>query len=144
MKLSRWSGRLRIIFGSVELAHSCNDDQERLRVYGPELANALRRRLCQIEAAGHLAELRSVPAARLRADPTSPEGWLRVGLRQSADLRARPREEPPPRLSDGRLDEVRIHELLVSDVIVAGCSVLMMGTPQDTDQDPHRRKEATR
>jgi hypothetical protein len=140
---SGWDGRLKITFGSIELARSCNDDQERLRVYGPKLATALRRRLCQIEAAGNLAELRSVPATRLRADPTSPEGWLLIGLPQSADLRVRPCEESPPRLSDGRLDEVRIQELLVSEVIVAGCSVPIMGTPQDI-KDLHRRKEAAR
>lgn len=110
--------RLKIIFGSAELARSCNEDRERLRVYGSHLAPALRRRLCEIAAAGHLAELHSVPAARLRADPARPGGWLLVALGRSADLRVRPREEPPPRLSDGRLDEVEIRELLVSDVAV--------------------------
>lgn len=113
-------------------------------MYGPKLATAIRRRLCQIEAAGHLAELRSVPAVRLRAAPTGPEGWLLVGLPQSADLRVRPCAEPPPRRGDGRLDEARIHELLVSGVIVGGSAVPIMGTPRDTGRDPHHRKGAAR
>ena len=111
--------RLKIVFMSAELARSCNDDEERLRVYGPQLAPMLRRRLCEISAAGHLAELRSLPAARLRADPVRQDGWLLVALGRWADLRVRPREEPLPTLSDGRLDEVRIRELLVSEVAVA-------------------------
>jgi hypothetical protein len=104
---------VRITFASAELARVCNEDQERLRVYGPRLASALRRRLCEIRAAGHLAELRSIPAARLRPEPG---GSLLVRLGHSGELRVRLGEEPPPRLSDGRLDEVGIRELLVSAV----------------------------
>jgi hypothetical protein len=105
---------LKITFASAELARSCNEDQERLRTYGPKLAAVLRRRLCEIRAAGHLAELRSIPAARLHPDPTRPGGFLLVPLGQVGELRVRLGEEP--RLSDGHLDEVRIRELLVSDV----------------------------
>lgn len=108
---------MKIIFGSAELARRCNDDQERLQVYGPKLAATLRRRLCQISVAAHLAELRTVPAARLRDDPERPEGWLLLALRERTDLRIRPREDPLPRLGDGRLDEVGIRELLVADVV---------------------------
>jgi plasmid maintenance system killer protein len=108
---------LRIIFESAELARRCNEDHERLQAYGPKLASALRRRLGEITAAEHLAELRSVPAARPRTDPVREDGSLLIMLRESADLRVRLRPEPPPRLGDGRLDEAAIRELLVSDVV---------------------------
>jgi addiction module HigA family antidote len=126
---------LKIIFGSAELARSCNEDRERIRAYGPRLAAALRRRLCDIAAARHLAELRSVPAARLRADPEQADGWLLVALGQLADMRVRPSQEPPPRLSDGRLDEMRIRELLVSDVAVYATPTPPDGDPHDADND---------
>lgn len=110
---------MKIYFSSAELARSCNDDAERLRIYGPGLASALHRRLGEMAAAGHLAELRRVPAARLRADPGRDAGALLVALDQGADLRVRPSEEPLPTLFDGRLDELRVKELLVSEVAVA-------------------------
>ncbi len=110
---------MEITFGSADLARTCNDDAERLRFYGPELAATIRRRLCEIDAAAHLAELRSLPAARLRPDPRRNDGALLVALGRSADLRVRPQEEAPPVLLDGRLDELRVRGLLVFDVAVA-------------------------
>lgn len=116
----RW--QLKIVFGSAELARSYNSDTERLRIYGAGLAPVLRRRLGEIAAAGHLGELRSVPATELRVDPTGsggPGDWLLVSLDRSADLRVRPRDDPAPVLADGRLDEVAVLDLLVGAVAMA-------------------------
>jgi plasmid maintenance system killer protein len=115
--LPRW--QLKIVFGSAELARRCNRDDERRRAYGAQLSSTLRRRLGEIAAANHLGELRSVPAARLRADPTDADGWLLVALGQAADLRVRPNHNPLPTLLDGRLDEVAVRDLLVGAVTLA-------------------------
>lgn len=110
---------MRVYFASSELALSCNDDAERLRTFGPQLAPILLRRLCEIASAGHLAALRLMPAARLRDDPGDERGGLLITLRRGADLRVRPGEDPAPTLLDGRLDESRVKELLVTEVAVA-------------------------
>lgn len=110
---------MRVYFASFELARSCNDDAERLRAFGPQLAPVLLRRLCEIASVGHLAALRLMPAARLRDDPGADGRGLLITLGRGADLRVRPGEDPAPTLLDGRLDESRVEELLIAEVAVA-------------------------
>ncbi|MDX3523342.1 hypothetical protein [Streptomyces scabiei] len=106
---------MELSFLDVELARSCNDDAMRERRYGPALAAVLRRRLAEIDAAAHLADLACLPAARLRPCPEGP-GLLLVSLGSEAYLRLRPRADPPPRLPDGRLDYSDIRAVIVTDV----------------------------
>lgn len=107
---------MKIFFVDESLARSCNDDGARERRYGPDLASVLRRRLSQIDAADHLAELRRVPAIRLR---TFSNDKLSVALGATADLQMRPREDPAPRLDDGSLHERAVRTLLITDVLLA-------------------------
>jgi hypothetical protein len=110
---------VKIFFVSSELARICNDDQERVHVYGEPLASKLRQRLGEISAVRHLADLRRLPAARLRHDATSVDGSMLIALGRVADLRVRPRYDPLPILPDGRLDEIEVRELVVAAVAVA-------------------------
>lgn len=110
---------MKIFFVSSELARVCNDDQERVHMYGEPLASRLRQRLGEISAAPHLADLRRLPATRLRHDSMSLDGAMLIALGRVADLRVRPRYDPLPILPDGRLDEIEVRELLVAAVAVA-------------------------
>jgi hypothetical protein len=110
---------VKIFFASSELARVCNDDRERVQVYGEPLASRLRQRLGEISVASHLADLRRFPALRLRNDSTCGDGSMLVALGRVADLRVRPRYDPLPTLPDGRLDEVEVRELVVAAVAVA-------------------------
>lgn len=111
--------RVKIFFASSELARVCNDDQERVYVYGEPLASRLRQRLGEISAASRLADLRQLPAVRLRHDSMSFDGSMLIALGRVADLRVRPRYDPLPILLDGRLDENEVRELVVAAVAVA-------------------------
>ncbi|MEY9956690.1 hypothetical protein [Streptacidiphilus sp. MAP5-52] len=106
---------MEISFVDVELARACNEDVARERRYGPLLAPVLRRRLAEIAAAEHLAALRRLPAARLRAHPTNRH-LLLVSLGAAADLHAAPREDPPPLLDDGSLHESAVRSLMITAV----------------------------
>lgn len=110
---------MKIFFASSELARVCNDDQERVHVYGEPLASRLRQRLGEISAVPRLVDLRRLPAARLRHDSTSLDGSMLIALGRVADLRVRPRYDPLPILPDGRLDELEVRELVVAAVAVA-------------------------
>lgn len=110
---------MKIFFASSELARVCNDDRERVRVYGEPLASRLRQRLGEISAAPHLADLRRFPAVQLRSDSTCMDGSILVALGRVADLRVRPRYDPLPILPDGQLNEVEVRELVVAAVAVA-------------------------
>lgn len=110
---------MKIFFASFELARVCNDDQERVHMYGEPLASRLRQRLGEISAAAHLADLRRLPAAQIRHDSMSLDGSMLIALGRVADLRVRPRYDLLPILPDGRLDEIEVRELLVAAVAVA-------------------------
>ncbi|GAB3163213.1 hypothetical protein GCM10027161_75310 [Microbispora hainanensis] len=109
--------QLKIVFGDGEVARTCNDDDERVSRYGPTLAMTIRRRLGEIAAVASLAELRRLPAARLRHHPNSGNGYLLVSLGGSADLLVRPRDDPAPTLTDGRLDEHAVRALVVAAIV---------------------------
>lgn len=110
---------MKIVFGSVELARSCNLDAIRLQTYGAALATTLSRRLGEIAAAEHLAQLRTLPAARVRADPVRRDSWMLISLGSAADLQVRPGEDPLPILADGVLDEAGVRRLLIGGVAAA-------------------------
>lgn len=106
--------QLEIFFVDSELARSCNDDAIRACRFGA-VAPVLRRRLAQIAATAHLAELRHLPQARLRGHA---DGRLLVALGPTADLHLRPRGNPPP-MADGYLLEQAVRSLLVTGVQLA-------------------------
>lgn len=108
--------QVKIFFVDETLARSCNDDAVRERRFGSALSSVLRRRLAQIDAAEHLAELRRIPAIRLRS---FPDDKLFVALGAAADLQMRPRDDPTPRLDDGSLHERAVRTLLITDVLLA-------------------------
>lgn len=107
---------MEIYFWDAELAAVCNQDMARERRFGPIRAQALRRRLAQIAAAAHLADLRQVPAARLR--PHADGRLLLVSIDPDADIHMQPRDDPAPRLADGSLHEKAISAMLVTAVQV--------------------------
>ncbi|MFD3456990.1 hypothetical protein ACFWVC_33045 [Streptomyces sp. NPDC058691] len=106
---------MEIFFVDGELARSCNDDVIRARRFGAVVAPVLRRRLSEISAAAHLADLRRLPQARLRGHA---DGQLLVALGPTADLHLRPRDDPAP-MNDGDLVEWAVRSLLVTGVQLA-------------------------
>ncbi|MGW4420482.1 hypothetical protein [Streptosporangium sp. NPDC004631] len=108
---------MKILFGDGEVARVCIDDDVRRSYYGPALTATIRRRLGKIAAVTHLAELRRLPAARLRYHPGSGSGYLLISLGTTANLLVRPRDDPAPTLADGRLDEHTVHDLVVTAIV---------------------------
>jgi len=108
---------LKILFEDGEVARICNDDDVRRSRYGPMLASTIRRRLGEITAVTHLAELRRLPAARVRHHPTHGNGYLLISLGATADLLVRPRDDSAPALADGRLDEHAVRALVVTAIV---------------------------
>lgn len=110
--------RVEIYFLDGELARSCNDDAIRMNRFGTVVAPVLRRRLAEIAAAAHLAELRCLPQARLRG---YADGRLLVALGPTAELHLRPHDDPPP-MAEGHLVEWAVRSLLVTDVQFAAAA----------------------
>ncbi|MEV5804139.1 hypothetical protein [Streptomyces parvulus] len=106
---------MEIVFKDAELARVCNSGPARRDRLGPDGATILLRRLGQMEAAHHLADLRHVAAARLRPAANGDCFTLLVSLGDHGDLVVRPRDDDPP----GTLDDGTLNEHAVRAVIVA-------------------------
>ncbi|MET8682221.1 hypothetical protein ABZW18_32790 [Streptomyces sp. NPDC004647] len=106
---------MKVLFKDGELAWTCNDDAARRDRYGPALASIIRRRLGEISAVTHLAELRQLPAARLRPGPKN-DGHLLISLGATADLLVRPRDDPSPLRPDGQLDEYAVRAIIITAI----------------------------
>jgi hypothetical protein len=105
-----------IAFEDAELARVCNNGAARRDHFGPEGATTLLRRLGQMSAAYHLADLRPVAAARLRPAPGADCFTLLVSLGPYGDLVLRPRDDPPATHIDGTLDEHAVRAVIVTAV----------------------------
>ncbi|MDX2540196.1 hypothetical protein [Streptomyces scabiei] len=102
----------------AELTRVCNSDAARRARFGPEAAAALHRRLGQMAAANHLADLHHPAAARLRPDPADNGISRVVSLGDHGHLVVRPREDPPAAHRDGTLDEHSVRALIVTAIAI--------------------------
>jgi hypothetical protein len=107
-----------IVFNDAELARICNSDAARRARYGPEAAVTLHRRLGQMAAADHLADLHHLAAAQLRPGPTDSGVSRIVSLGDHGYLVVRPRDDPPATHRDGSLDERSVRALIVTAIAI--------------------------
>ncbi|MDK1348944.1 hypothetical protein QNO09_37975 [Streptomyces sp. 378] len=107
-----------IAFDDAELARVCNSDAARRARFGPEAAATLHRRLGQMAAADHLADLHRLAAARLRPDPADSGVSRIVSLGDHGHLVVRPRDDPPTAHRDGTLDEHSVRALIVTAITI--------------------------
>ncbi|MDH6590097.1 plasmid maintenance system killer protein [Streptomyces sp. SAI-133] len=107
-----------IAFDDAELARVCNSDAARRARFGPEAAATLHRRLDQMAAAGHLADLHRLAAARLRPDPADSGVSRIISLGDHGHLVVRPRDDLPAAYRDGTLDEHSVRALIVTAIAI--------------------------
>ncbi|MFF4961180.1 hypothetical protein ACIQJX_04835 [Streptomyces griseoviridis] len=105
-----------IVFEDAELARVCNSGPARRDRLGPDGATTLLRRLGQMSAAHHLADLRHIAAARLRPAANGDCFTLLVSLGDHGDLVVRPRDDPPDTLDDGTLNEHAVRAVIVAAI----------------------------
>ena len=105
-----------IVFEDAELARVCNNGHARRDRLGLDGATTLLRRLGQMAAAAHLADLRQVAAARLRPATNGDCFTLLVSLGDHGDLVVRPRDDPPVILDDGALNEHAVRAVLIAAI----------------------------
>ncbi|MEU6540986.1 hypothetical protein ACWC9X_12645 [Streptomyces asoensis] len=108
-----------IAFVDAELARACNSDAARRAHFGPEAAVALHRRLGEMAAAAHLADLRHLAAARLRSGPPEDRFARLVSLGVYGELLVHPRDSPPVLDPDGLLDEHSVRALIVTAITIS-------------------------
>ena len=107
-------------FVDAELGRVCNSEGARRARFGPDAAVALHRRLGEMAAAAHLADLRHLVAARLRPGPPEDRFARLISLGVYGDLLVHPRDSPPVLDQDGLLDEHSVRALIVTAVTIRG------------------------
>ncbi|MEV6480616.1 hypothetical protein [Streptomyces sp. NPDC051576] len=108
-----------IVFDDTELARVCNSDAARRARFGPEAAATLHRRLGQMAAAAHLADLRHLAAARLRPGPPGDRFARLISVGAHGDLLVHPRDAPPALDRDGMLDEHSVRALIITAITIS-------------------------
>jgi proteic killer suppression protein len=110
-------------YKSRKLRKACTEERESDRLWGPECARIVRRRLVQLAAAENLAVIESVRPARLHPLSHRRDGQFAVDALLPLCLIFEPWHERVPTLPDGGVDKAKItaiHILGVEDYSVGG------------------------
>lgn len=107
---------MEITFESKELARRCSEQKRRVRAWGADGAKKVSLRLQQLQAAGTLADMRSLPGRchELQGDRA---GHLSLDLHHPFRLVFRPTVEPFPLKEDGGLDWDEVDAITVVEIV---------------------------
>lgn len=97
-----------IVFPNARIAADFNDIRSLVRSYGPDNARRIRRRLDDLQAAAHLADMHAIFGGRLHALVGDRAGCFALDLKHPQRLIFEPANEPLPYKDDGGLDWPRI------------------------------------
>lgn len=106
-----------ILFGSRKLEKTCTSGVDAVKVYGPQGARVLRRRLDDIRAASTLAILGKLPQARCHELVGDRKGQLAVDLNHPYRLIFEPANHPLPVNLHGGLDWERVTAITIIEVV---------------------------
>lgn len=106
---------MNVEFRSKELARVCNSDSARLAKYGPDRSSVIRRRLGQLVAAVHLADMRLFPGTRIRTAVTGDQHTVLVAAGTTLDVVLHPGQEGPP--VGFPLDEESVAGVVIYDIV---------------------------
>jgi proteic killer suppression protein len=107
---------MEIVFGSRKLGRGCNVEREGDRMWGPENARKVRRRLAELSAADSLAVVAKLPPARLHALKGDRKGQYAVDVKQPFRLIFEPAHDPIPTKDDGGVDLEQITRIRVLSI----------------------------
>ena len=93
-----------ILFKTKKLEKQCNSQTLLVRIYGPQCAKLIRRRLDELRAADTLNTIRYLPQARCHELKGNRAGELSVDLEHPFRLLLRPANQPIPKRAEGGLD----------------------------------------
>ena len=88
-----------------------------MRRWGPDNARRIRQRLAELRAAGTLADMFLLPAARCYALRGDRQGQFAVDGKHPFRLIFEPTDDPVPRKADGGVDLDAVTSIRVVDVV---------------------------
>lgn len=108
---------MEVLFTTKKLQKVCNSGEEIIRRYGQERGKRLQRRLAELAAAVSLAEVATLPQARLHSLSGDRAGQFAVDLQYPFRLILEPANEPVPRMAGGGVDLSRVTRVRIVEVV---------------------------
>lgn len=108
---------MEIFFKDNKLAKVLNDGGKMQREYGAKRAKAIRLRLAVLAAASCLADVPVRPPDRCHLLTGRLVGCFAVDVEHPYRLVFEPRDNPPPRTADGGVDQAKVTEVVILDIV---------------------------
>lgn len=105
-----------IYFTSKSLERKCSEERRRVREWGPEGAKKILLRLQQLQAAGTLEDMRSLPG-RVHVLSGDRAGQLAIDVHHPRRLVFQPTVQPPPEMDSGRLDWAAVESVTILEIV---------------------------
>jgi proteic killer suppression protein len=105
-----------IFFASHKLEKASNREREGDRMWGPESARKVRRRLAELAAADSLAVVAKYPPARLHPLKGNRKGQFAVDVKHPFRLIFEPYHDPIPMKEDGGIDLEQVTRIRVLSI----------------------------
>ena len=103
---------MKLTFASKKLKKLCETEKQQQKDLQPKMAQRLRQRLMELQAADTLAEISHLPPARLH-ELTNRKDVFSVDLQHPMRLLLTPAHEPIPLKEDGGVDKSQVTEIKI-------------------------------
>lgn len=107
---------MEITFATEKLARSMNTDSKLSQLYGADLAKQIRKRLDDLDAAGNLEDMRTLPG-KCEELSGNRAGELSVHLNKNWRLIFKPNHTPKPTKADGGLNWTQVTAVQITEVV---------------------------
>lgn len=108
---------MEITFASEKLRKAFNDGKELNRQYGQQMADIIKRRMLDIQAAPTLEAMYAIPTLACHELSNNRAGQLAVKLKQPYRLVFEPANDPPPLKEDRGLDRKRVTAIRILEIV---------------------------
>lgn len=107
---------MEIQFRTARMQRACSSERESNRQWGPQNARRIRQRLAELHAADNLADIGTLPAARLHLLRGDRVGQFAVDVVHPFRLIFEPMHDPLPRKADGGIDLSKVTRIRILEM----------------------------
>jgi plasmid maintenance system killer protein len=104
---------MELYFRTRKLEKACGEERESLRRWGSDRAPIVRRRITQLMAVETLADVGTLPPARLHELAGSRDGQFAINIGPQLRLILEPWHDPVPKTVDNGIDKKRITKIRI-------------------------------
>lgn len=107
---------MNIRFADKKFGKQCNSQRDLVRAFGPQMAERIRQRLDEMDAAATLEDLRPPMPGRYHELTGNLAGYISADLFRQQRLLLLPDHDPVPANEDGGLDWKQVTAVLIVEI----------------------------